>query len=172
MEFGLAPFVEVVGQPDYSSFEGGEGVFYSSVVLMRREEGRVPVPPPGEGKALLPVGLLRGRRLAFNAPDSMSGYLALERDLGSVCEGMTIFSEAVETGGHRASIRAVAEGRADACAVDCRSWDMAKRFEPAAGALVPVGWTGRRKGLPYIASAALPKETIATVRALVEALEI
>jgi ABC-type phosphate/phosphonate transport system substrate-binding protein len=84
---------------------------------------------------------------------------------------MTIFSEAVETGGHRASVRAVAEGLADACAVDCRSWDMAKRFEPAAGALVPVGWTGRRKGLPYIASAALPKETIATVRAVIGAQE-
>jgi hypothetical protein len=46
---------------------------------------------------------------------------------------------------------------------------MAKRFEPAAGALAPVGWTARRKGLPYIASSALPRETIDTVRAVVDA---
>jgi ABC-type phosphate/phosphonate transport system substrate-binding protein len=167
MEFGLAPFVEVIGQPDYSGFEGGRGIFYSSVILMRREEGRIAVPHPGDGRALLPVGRLRGRRLAYNGPDSMSGYLALERDLEIVGERMTIFPEVVETGGHRAAVRAVAEDRADVCAVDCRSWDRARRFEPAAAALVPVGWTARRKGLPYIASATLPRETIEAVRAVV-----
>jgi ABC-type phosphate/phosphonate transport system substrate-binding protein len=168
MEFGLASFVEVVGQPDYSSFEGGEGPLYSSVVLMRRERGCVAAKPSGEGRAVLPVALLRGRKLAFNGADSMSGYLAPERDLESMGEGMGLFSEKVETGGHRASIRAVAEGRADVCAADCRSWAMAKRFEPAAGALVPVGWTARRKGLPYIASASLPKAVIAAVRSVLE----
>jgi hypothetical protein len=46
---------------------------------------------------------------------------------------------------------------------------MAKRFEPAADALIPVGWTARRKGLPYIASALLPKEVIAGIRAAITA---
>jgi ABC-type phosphate/phosphonate transport system substrate-binding protein len=169
MEFGLAPYVQVVGQPDYSEFDGGEGVFYSSVVLMRRGEGGAAAAHPGGGAAMLPVGKLRGRRLAYNSPDSMSGYLALERDLEAAGERMAIFPEAIETGGHRASIKAVAEGRADICAIDCRSWDMAKRYEPAAVSLVPVGWTARRKGLPYIASAALPKRAIDTVRAVIGA---
>ncbi|MEP3816856.1 MAG: phosphate ABC transporter substrate-binding protein, partial [Nitratireductor sp.] len=44
---------------------------------------------------------------------------------------------------------------ADSCAVDCRSWRLAKRFEPAAADLVPVGWTARRPGLPYISAVAL-----------------
>ena len=167
MEFGLAPFVEVVGQPDYSSFEGGQGAFYSSTILMRREEDLAAVPASGDGRAILPITRLRGRRLAYNGTDSMSGYLALERDLAALGERMTIFPETLETGGHRASIKAVAEGRADVCAVDCRSWDMAKRFEPAADTLAPVGWTARRKGLPYIASASLPGETIETVRAVI-----
>jgi ABC-type phosphate/phosphonate transport system substrate-binding protein len=166
MEFGLAPFVEVIGQPDYSRFEGGEGIFYSSVVLMRVKRGRDAAAAPSEGRALLPIEMLRGGKLAFNGRDSMSGYLALGRDLETAGEGMAIFSDAIETGGHRASIRAVAEGLADVCAIDCRSWAMAKRFEPAADVLVPVGWTARRKGLPYIASASLPKETIAAVRAV------
>jgi ABC-type phosphate/phosphonate transport system substrate-binding protein len=165
MEFGLAPFVEVVGQPDYSGFEGGDGIFYSSAVLMRQGGGRVAAAPPGEGRAVPPVELLRGQKLAFNGRDSMSGYLALERDLESAGAGMAIFLDTIETGGHRASIKAVAEGRADVCSIDCRSWAMAKRFEPAANTLIPVGWTARRKGLPYIASASLPKEMIAAVRA-------
>jgi ABC-type phosphate/phosphonate transport system substrate-binding protein len=169
MEFGLAPFVEVVGQPDYSSFEGGAGIYYSSAILMRRAQGRVAATPSGEGRAVLPTELLCGRRFAFNGRDSMSGYLALERDLASRAEGMMVFSGAIETGGHRASIRAVAEGEADICAVDCKSWAMAKRFEPAADALIPVGWTARRKGLPYIASALLPKEVIAGIRAAITA---
>jgi ABC-type phosphate/phosphonate transport system substrate-binding protein len=170
MEFGLAPFVEVVGQPDYSGIEGGGGIFYSSVILMRGGRGRAATPFSGEGRAVLPVKLLCGLRLAFNGRDSMSGYLALERDLTSAGAGMAMFSEAIGTGGHRASIKAVAEERADICAIDCRSWAMARRFEPAAGALVPVGWTALRKGLPYIASASLPKETIAAVRVAVAAM--
>ncbi len=36
MEMGLAPFVEVVGQPSYDAFEGGEGPLYSSAIVMRR----------------------------------------------------------------------------------------------------------------------------------------
>jgi ABC-type phosphate/phosphonate transport system substrate-binding protein len=168
MEFGLAPFVEVIGQPDYSYFEGGDGIYYSSAILMRRGQGRAAATPSSGGRAVLSAERLRGWRLAFNGRDSMSGYLALKRDLETMDEGMTIFSEAVETGGHRASIKAVAEGRADVCAVDCRSWAMAKRFESAAEALVPVGWTARRKGLPYIASALLPSETVAAVRASID----
>ncbi|MDN5929095.1 MAG: PhnD/SsuA/transferrin family substrate-binding protein [Hyphomicrobiales bacterium] len=168
MEFGLAPFVEVVGQSDYSRFEGGEGISYSSVVLMRLKQGRDAAAAPGGGRALLPIATLRGRTLAFNGKDSMSGYLALERDLEAMGEGMAIFPDTIETGGHRASIKAVAEGRAEICAIDCRSWAMAKRFESAADALVPVGWTARRKGLPYIASASLPKETITAVRAVID----
>jgi ABC-type phosphate/phosphonate transport system substrate-binding protein len=167
MEFGLAPFVEIVGQPDYSGFEGGNGIFYSSVILIRRRRGRIPATPSNEGRVVLPTGLLRGQRFAFNGRDSMSGYLALERDLKSTGEGMTMFSDRIETGGHRASVKAVAEGRADICAVDCKSWAMAKRFEPAADALIPVGWTAPRKGLPYIASALLPRDLIAAVRAAI-----
>ena len=97
---------------------------------------------------------MRGARFAFNGPDSMSGMIALTRDLAVQGEGIDLFGERIETGGHRQSIRAVAAGRADVCAIDCRSWALAQRFEPAARELTPVGWTARRKGLPYITSRA------------------
>jgi ABC-type phosphate/phosphonate transport system substrate-binding protein len=135
--------------------EGGAGPDYSSVVLMRREglDPQSPphaVPAPAGGQAVLPLPLLRNRRLAFNGPDSMSGRIALERDLWASGESLDLFSEQIESGGHRLSIRMLAAWQADVCAVDCRSWWLAQRFEPAAQALVPVGWTARRPGLPFV----------------------
>jgi ABC-type phosphate/phosphonate transport system substrate-binding protein len=99
---------------------------------------------------------LRGARFAYNGPDSMSGILALTRDLAALGESLDMFADRVETGAHRASVVAVAQGRADACAIDCRTWDLVRRFEPAAVKVEVVGWTGRRKGLPYVASRAAP----------------
>lgn len=166
MEAGLAAHVRVVAQPDYSAYEGGEGVLYSSALLARRGSAAgVRRDVPGEASACIPVPLLRGGRYAFNSADSMSGMLALARDLQLRGASMGIFRETVETGSHRASIVAVADGRADFCAVDCRTLALARRFEPAAAELVVVGWTARRKGLPYVASAALPAPLVERMRA-------
>lgn len=168
MELGLAPHIQVVGQPDYSDVEGGEGPFYSSAIVMRRdlastasEHSAGAVRPEGS----IPVERLRGLRLAYNSEDSMSGFLSLSRDLQALGTGLTIFKERLATGGHRASVVAVAEGRADAAAIDCRSWAMASRFEPAAEELAVVGWTARRKGLPFITALTTPSETVAVLRA-------
>jgi ABC-type phosphate/phosphonate transport system substrate-binding protein len=206
---GLAEHVHVIGQPDYSDVEGGEGEFYRSVVLVRADDESLSsgTPPsvlpdisPSRGEITRVVNsamvgapaerlisplegemsgrteggvpehqaaptslahLIRNKRFAYNVPDSMSGYLALQADLGS----LDLFSEHIPTGGHRASIRAVASNHADVCAIDCRSWALAQRHEPAAANLVPVGWTTPRKGLPYIISRQTPSETVAMMRA-------
>lgn len=155
MELGLASHVRVVGQPDYSPYEGGEGEHYSSAILMRRLEGEG-VPAPADGGMLIPLERLRGRRFAYNGTDSMSGLIALTRDLATRGESPDMFSQTVETGSHRASAVAVAKGEADVCAVDCRSWDLIRRFEPLASEVVVAGWTARRKGLPYIAARSAP----------------
>lgn len=184
MEQGLSAFVQVVGQPSYDGIEGGEGPLYSSAIVMRREvvsfdsrEGRRSFggavehgrkrhfPSPADGRAVLPLERLRGARFAFNGPDSMSGLIALSRDLEAAGEGIGIFSQRIETGAHRASLRAVAAGEADVCAIDCRSWALARRYEAdAVAALSVVGWTARRKGLPYITARATPPETVAVLR--------
>ncbi len=162
---GLAEGVHVIGQPDYSDVEGGEGEFYRSVVVMRSDalEG---APQSSTHPSELPSAaslseMMRGRRLAYNVPDSMSGYLALQADLGS----LDLFAEQIATGGHRASMRAVATGLADVCAIDCRSWALARLHEPAAAGLAPIGWTSPRKGLPYITSRKTAPETLAAMRA-------
>lgn len=152
LEKGLAAHVQTVAQPDYSAVEGGAGELYSSAIVMRREDGTADVPAPDDGAAALPLHLLRGKRFAFNGPGSMSGLLALQRDLEACGEGLDIFAERIESGGHRSSVARVATGEADVATVDCHSWDLACRYEPAARRLRVVGWTARRKGLPYITS--------------------
>lgn len=158
-ETGLSMEVAVVGQPDYAPYEGGRGTSYSSALLMRRgaasAQGKRGAPHPADGRPALPVEILKGRRLAFNEPHSMSGMLALRQDLEGAGQDIGVFSALVETGAHRLSIRAVAEGRADIAAIDCRTWSLAQRFEPVAREVAVVGWTGLRPGLPYISSRVL-----------------
>ncbi len=161
---GLEPHVMILHQPDYSTIPGGEGEHYSSAILMRREAAGEVAGPPLDGRALIPLDRVRGLRFAFNNPDSMSGLLGIERDLRAQGLELDIFAERIETGGHRGSIVAVAEGRADVCAVDCRSWVLAQRHEPRSAELEVVGWTARRNGLPYIAAARLETETLALLR--------
>ena len=81
MEEGLAEHVSVVGQPSYDGIEGGQGELYSSAILMRREFDNVDRMPPPDGRAILPLDLIRNKRFAYNSLDSMSGIIALTRDL-------------------------------------------------------------------------------------------
>ncbi|TIP50339.1 MAG: phosphate ABC transporter substrate-binding protein, partial [Mesorhizobium sp.] len=145
MELGLARHVQVIAQPNYDAFEGGQGELYSSALVMAADGGP-PIASPQDGKAVIPLDLIRGKRFAFNNPDSMSGLLGLTRDLEAMGESLDIFASRSESGGHRSSIVAIAEGRADIAAVDCESWALAQRFEPAAKGVKVVGWTARRKG--------------------------
>lgn len=150
MEFGLQDHVQVIGQTDYNGVAGGSQKLYSSAIIARKGEGGVDVDPSEIGEASLPIDYLSGRSLAFNEHRSMSGYLALKRDLQVKDVDFDIFGSLVETGSHRASVVAVARGQADVAAIDCRSWLLAQRFEPAASKLHAIGWTASRKGLPYI----------------------
>ena len=169
MELGLSRQVQVVGQPSYDAYEGGQGELYSSALVMRTGEGPQ-VRSPADGKALLPLDLMRGKRFTFNSLDSMSGVIALTRDLQAAGESLDIFSSRSESGGHRGSIVAVAEGKADIAAIDCESWALAQRFEPAARKVAVVGWTARRKGLPYITARTTPEKTLTALREALAAL--
>ncbi|UVC18794.1 phosphate/phosphite/phosphonate ABC transporter substrate-binding protein [Mesorhizobium onobrychidis] len=169
MEAGLSEHVQVIGQPNYDAYEGGQGELYSSAIVMRAD-GSPSVRAPDDGSPLVPLDLLRSMRFTFNHSDSMSGFVALTRDLDALGESLDIFSERSESGGHRASIVAIAEGKADVAAIDCQSWALARRFEPAAQKMVVVGWTRRRKGLPFITARTTPKKIVLAAREAVAAL--
>ncbi|TGQ54238.1 phosphate ABC transporter substrate-binding protein [Mesorhizobium sp. M1C.F.Ca.ET.193.01.1.1] len=169
MELGLAEHVQVIAQPNYDEVEGGQGELYSSAIIMR-SDGGPSVASPADGRPSIPFDLIRGRRFAFNNPDSMSGLLGLTRDLETMGESLDIFTSRSESGGHRSSIVAVAEGKADVAAIDCQSWALAQRFEPAARQVRVVGWTARRKGLPFITGLSMPQQTVAVLREAVASL--
>ena len=161
MECGLCAHVTVIADPDYSGIEGGAGRDYSSVLVMNRtmapaailEKGDVPA--PSDGRATIEAATMPGLRVAFNERQSMSGYLALQKDLVSVGKDMQHFAAQIETGAHRISLRFVAEGKADLAAIDARSWALAKIYSPDVTArLMAVGWTSQRPGLPFITAKA------------------
>lgn len=165
LELGLSEAVLVLGQSDYSPFEGGSGPLYSSALLMRKGEGSSVQAPTGD-EALIPLDLLRDRRFIYNSEDSLSGFISLMRDLKAQGQSQAIFSEVRPSGAHRESGLAIARGDADVCACDCRSWSLFQRFEPdAAAKLHAVGWTAKRTGQPFIMATAL-KHHEATVRAV------
>ncbi len=191
MSLGLFPGLRVLAQPDYSDAPGGRGPFYRSVLVAREGEA---VPVPEVSGAVIPEILGDARRLAVNTRHSMSGWIALREDAkglreraasgprgvgekrpprGGAGRALPVLRtgeeeenalEIVETGGHRASIRAVAEGRADLAAIDCRAWALALRHEPCVRDLVVVGWTTERPGLPFVTGAGTDDKTAARLR--------
>lgn len=163
MERGLADHIQIVGQPGYDGIEGGEGPRYSSAIIMRGGEANA-MPSPLDGSAAIPLDLLRGRRFSYNDVDSMSGILALASDLKGMGETLDIFSHRKQSGSHRRSIKAVAEGAADLAAIDCKTFALARHFEPAARDVTVVGWTARRKGLPFITSRHTPIDVVTQLR--------
>lgn len=106
----------------------------------------------GDGPRDLPD--FAGARLAYNSTDSQSGWAAPQTHAVSL--GFR-FGEALATGAHRASARAVAEGRADIAAIDALTWRMIRRWDGFADALTEVGRTDPTPALPYIAAAGRPR---------------
>lgn len=157
LETILAGKVRYVATPVHDAAGCGQGTYRS--VLVAPGDGADAAPPQGSG-AKLPDRL--GATLAANEPGSMSGYIALARD----CEraGRDMPADIVWTGSHRASIRAVAAGRADIAAIDCVTWRIARTHEPAAAKVHVVGWTAERPGLPLITNNAMADADIVRLR--------
>lgn len=163
---GLEKQVRVIGQPDYSAYAGGEGENYRSAIIMRRGEVDTGLPVVLEslqtersGSSYL-ASILRDLRFTYNDPHSISGIIAIRHDL--LAAGIVSSEEAfgdfwgemMQSGSHRNSIIAVAEGSADTATIDCRTLHLAQRFEPATSEIAIIGWTAPRLGLPYIAALA------------------
>jgi ABC-type phosphate/phosphonate transport system substrate-binding protein len=133
----LRGIVRLVGTPIYD-VPGCDGPYYSSMIVVRADE-------PGERLADV-----RGKRFAYNATDSLSGYLAL----GAAAKEAGVdagLRQWIETGSHRASICAVAEDKADVAAIDPVCWALALRHErEASSRLKVIAQTPLRPGLPFV----------------------
>lgn len=146
--------VRLVGTPVYA-VEGCDGPYYSSFIVARR----------GEGNALPDF---RNRRFAKNSDDSLSGYVAFRvAMLEAALDPET--AKWVATGGHRASIRAVAGGEADIASIDAVAWALAQDHEAEAVAkLAVVTRTSLRPGLPFLTARNRPPNEVATIRTAIQ----
>lgn len=127
--------VTLIGTPDYSLPDCPPG-HYRSVFVVRADD---------------PRGLadFDGLPMAYNEALSQSGWAAPQNHAAAI--GLRLRA-GLCTGGHRLSALAVAEGRADLAALDAVTWEMLRRWEPAATRLRVVEATAPTPGLPYIAA--------------------
>ncbi|MBN8293647.1 PhnD/SsuA/transferrin family substrate-binding protein [Rhodobacter sp. NTK016B] len=162
LDVGMIDYLIPLAQPDYGAWPGGRGPFYRSAMVVRKGEG-IPAPLPSGPIAELPAAPLKGRRFAYNDTESLSGYRGLAADLAA--DPATLAAQTNLSGGHRNSVRMVAQGEADTAVIDCRSWALAQRFEPeAASQLDVIGWTGEQLGIAYVTSRATDPAMVAAMR--------
>ncbi|MDE0391975.1 MAG: PhnD/SsuA/transferrin family substrate-binding protein [Rhodospirillales bacterium] len=148
----LGPAVKLVATPSYDA-PGCEGARYGAHVIVR------------EDASAGSVADLRGCRLAVNGTGSYSGYHVWRTVLPAGEDPPSFFGEIVATGAHRASIRAVAAGEADACAVDCVSHALIsdQAGEELRGTRILMS-SPVSPGLPFVTGAATSDEEIEKMR--------
>ena len=132
--------VRLVLTPRYRA-QGCDGPFHRAAVVVRKSAGARSLPD------------LKGGRLALNGPESNTGMNLLRAEIAPIACGQPFFSAVVKTGSHAQSAAAVAEGRADLASLDCVTWALLQRLQPALAAeLTVLAWTPRSPGLPLVTS--------------------
>ena len=116
--------------------------------------------------------LLLAGSIAINREDSQSGFRVWGEILNANPGDMLPGSSLIETGSHRSSVIAVAEGRATIAAIDAVSFELAKRYEPNAAADVCViGRSNPKPGLPLVTAHSMAFRTSALFQSVKLALQ-
>jgi ABC-type phosphate/phosphonate transport system substrate-binding protein len=144
--------VQLLATPCYEA-EGCEGSSYCSYVIVSAGS------PAGS------LADLRGKRVAFNTPDSQSGMNALRALIAPISDGKKFFAEVIETGSHSASLAHVASGRADVAAIDCVSFALFSRHGRADIRRVRILCrTASAPNLPFITAGSTAPERVQRLR--------
>lgn len=126
--------VTYVGTPDYG-VEGCAPGYYRSVFVARIDDPRETLAD------------FDGAAFAYNEALSQSGWAAPQTHAARL--GLR-FPPSVQTGGHRLSAAAVAEGRADLAALDAVTFALMQAADPVVARLRIVARTDPTPGLPLI----------------------
>lgn len=129
--------VTYVGTPDYG-VEGCPPGYYRSIFVARTDDPRQSLRD------------FDGARFAYNEALSQSGWAAPQTHAAKL--GIRL-PPALQSGGHRLSALAVAEGRADIAALDAVTHAMLQAVEPKVAGLRTVALTDPTPGLPCITAA-------------------
>lgn len=140
----------VLGTPHYA-VDFCQSGYYASVIAVRSTDTRVKLQD------------FRATTIAVNGTDSQSGYNSVKNLLANQelvsNNNARFFKKLCISGSHRQSIRWVANGTADICAIDPVSWRLAQDHEPTAKQLKVIGNTPYTPGLPLVSSAgAIPHD--------------
>lgn len=153
----LGPAVKLIATPSYDA-PGCDGPRYGAHVI---------VPETASART---IADLRGCRLATNGTGSYSGYRVWRHMLPAGEDPPSFFGEITATGAHRASIRSVAAGEADACAVDCVTHALLsdRMPEDLIGTRILTS-SPTAPALPYVTAAATSDKDIERMRAGLDA---
>jgi ABC-type phosphate/phosphonate transport system substrate-binding protein len=147
--------VTLAGTPDYG-LEGCAPGYYRSLFVARDSDARTS------------LAAFDGALLAYNEAMSQSGWAAPQTH----ATGLGLRLQAgPQTGAHRATVQAVAQGRADLGAIDAVSWRHLLRIEPCARQLRVIAQTAPTPGMPLItAQGALAGQIFDAVKGAIAAL--
>ena len=148
----LGPAVRLVATPCYDA-PGCDGPTYGAHVIV------------SENAKAQSVGELRGSRLAVNETGSYSGYHVWRSMLPAGEDPPSFFGVIIASGSHRASIRCVAAGEADVCAVDCVTHALLTHHAPETlrGTRILTS-SPTAPALPFVTGAATTDDDIAKMR--------
>jgi ABC-type phosphate/phosphonate transport system substrate-binding protein len=148
----LAGQVQLVATPCYRA-PGCDGSSYRSFIVVRDDD------------AIEDLADLRGKRVAFNSRDSQSGYNCLRHLIAPLAQDGRFFGTALETGGHRRSLAAVRQGRADVASIDCVSYALIAAVAPEEVAGIRVLCeSAPAPNLPYITAISTPPQKLARLQ--------
>ena len=140
--------VTLVATPCYDA-DGCVGPSYLSVIIARRDSD------------IRRRDDVAGRVAAINGYDSQSGWNALRHSL----IGKGAPAHIVETGGHRKSIAAVREGKADVAAIDCVTYANLQAVAPQEIApLRVIARSASAPALPFITRRDIPAPDLQKLR--------
>lgn len=153
------PQVQLVGTLNYHA-PGCNGPYYRSFLLVREADNQATLAD------------FRGRTVAVNSTDSQSGFNSLRALIAPLADKGQFFGDKLLTGGHRDSLAAVQQGKADIAAIDCVTLELLRRYAPQELAgLSVIGETAAAPGLPLITAASTSPESLNLLRqALAETL--
>jgi ABC-type phosphate/phosphonate transport system substrate-binding protein len=144
--------VRLVATPCYA-YDGCEGPLSGSVIIVRRDS------------VFHNLEALAGSRVAINGRDSNSGMNLLRRTIAPHARKGRFFSQVLETGGHRASLSAVASNLADTAAIDSVTFGHIMRFAPDEVSDVRIlARTPLGPGLPLITRGSASDSLVAALR--------
>jgi ABC-type phosphate/phosphonate transport system substrate-binding protein len=147
--------VTLIGAADHALPDTAPG-YYHSVFVVRADD-------PAQTLADT-----AGYPMAYNEPLSNSGWGVPQQF--AAAQGLTL-TPALHTGAHRASLAAVAQGRADLAALDAQTWVCMQRWDPLAAQVRVIGRTHATPGMTFITAAGQdPAPYFAAISAAIAAL--